>query len=191
MTGLQVLRDLGYRCQFSDDNERITTVLNSPNSLLHDKVVWQRTSEGFYGAEHDAIVKQGHTHLAMEGTVLANARIVTEQQRLRATAARNWHIRLNHPGPDAMKQQLQSPSLTNCDITTADLALADELFGECEGCAGGKPHPRRGQYSTVESLNVVDPGQMWHCDIVFVHGKPYLLCVCAVSERLRGVDCVG
>jgi len=67
-------------------------------------------------------------------------------------------------------------------VTPMDLHNARAIYGPCPHCLEGKPQPSKGSYkSFYDSLKKTEPGELLHCDIVFIKGKP----------RLFSVDHVG
>ena len=76
-----------------------------------------------------------------------------------------------------MIEASNSPSLTNCPISTEDIANARVIYGQCKDCAEGKPYPLKGRNETLERQDITAPGQLIHIDIVYVGGIPFLFSV--------------
>ena len=63
-----------------------------------------------------------------------------------------------------------------------DLQNARAIYGPCPHCLEGKPRPSKGSHKSFDdSLKPTEPGELLHCDIVFIKGKPRLFSVDHVS----------
>jgi hypothetical protein len=63
-----------------------------------------------------------------------------------------------------------------------DLQNARAIYGSCPHCLEGKPQPSKGSHKSFDdSLKSTEPGEMLHCDIAFIKGKPRLFSVDHVS----------
>jgi len=75
-----------------------------------------------------------------------------------------------------------SPSAINIKVTPMDLQNARAIYGPCPHCLEGKSQPSKGSHNSFDdSLKPTEPGELLHCDIVFIKGKPRLFSVDHVS----------
>jgi len=66
-----------------------------------------------------------------------------------------------------------------------DLQNARVIYGPCPHCLEGKPQSSKCSHKSFhDSLKPTEPGELLHCDIVFIKGKPRLFSVDHVSGAL-------
>ena len=108
--------------------------------------------------------------------------LYTEEQLRRIDLASALHISLNHPSDVQLMEMISSFSFINCPITGQDLKNMRAVEGPCIRCLEGKPKPHKGSHPSNDIKAEPElPGEMIHCDIVSVKGRP----------RLFGVDHVS
>ena len=117
-----------------------------------------------------------------ESRVYNAAHFYTLDQQQRAQEAIRLHQAFNHPSDKALSTLLVSPSAINIKITPMDLQNARAIYGPCPHCLEGKPQPSKGSHKSFDDvLKPTEPGELLHCDIVFIKGKPRLFSVDHVS----------
>ena len=107
--------------------------------------------------------------------------LYTEEQVRRAEIAEAMHISFEHCSDQQLKTFIESPSTINCPITFNDVKNLRAIKGPCRVCLEGKPKPNKGSHSTNDPYVPQHAGEMLHCDIVYVKGKPRLFAIDHVS----------
>jgi hypothetical protein len=107
--------------------------------------------------------------------------LYTEEQLRRADIAEAMHISMEHCSDQQLKAFIESPSTINCQITFNDVKNLRAIKGPCKVCLEGKPVPNKGSHSSNNPYVPQHPGEMLHCDIVFVKGRPRLFAIDHVS----------
>ena len=88
------------------------------------------------------------------------------------------HEAFNHPSDKVLSTLLVSPSAINIKITPIDFQNARAIYGPCPHCLECKSQPSKGSYKSFDdALKPTQPGELLHCDIVFIIGKPRLFVV--------------
>jgi hypothetical protein len=124
----------------------------------------------------------GLQNVYCESRVYNAVHFYTLDQQQRAQEAIRLHQALNHPSDKALLTLLVSPSAINIKVTPMDLQNARAIYGSCPHCLEGKPQLSKGSHKSFDdSLKPTEPGEMLHCDIVFIKGKPRLFSVDHVS----------
>lgn len=120
-----------------------------------------------------------------EARVFSIAGFYTIAQQERAQDAIRFHEAMGHPSDAALGTLMVSPSVINCNLTPADLAVARALYGPCPHCLEGKPQPDKHTHSSWDpGGRPTEPGQHLHTDIVYIKGEPFYLSVDDVCEYL-------
>jgi len=141
---------------------------NSTNTFI--LTAKDNSQQTYHFKNSNGVYTMEHTALHATGDILLN-----KAQRDRATAARNLHDLLGHPGDPALKQIIRQHLLDNINLTCQDVDHANTLYGPCIHCAAGKmgSFPARRDTSTNASI----PGELVHMDIMFIRQQPYLITV--------------
>ena len=82
---------------------------------------------------------------------------------------------MDHPSDEQMTKFI------SCPITVQDLKNLRAIKGPCAQCLEGKPNFNKESNSANDSVEPTAPGEMLHCEIVFIMGKPRLFTTDHVS----------
>ena len=107
--------------------------------------------------------------------------LYTDEQVRRAEIAEALHITMEHCSDQQLKAFIESPSTINCPITFNDVRNLRVIKGPCLVCLEGKPKPHKGSHSSNDPDVPQHAGELLHCDIVFVKGRPRLFTIDHVS----------
>jgi hypothetical protein len=111
----------------------------------------------------------------------AQRSLYTDEQLRRADIAEAMHISMEHCSDQQLKAFIESPSTINCPITFNDVKNLRAIKGPCRVCLEGKPAPNKGSHSSKDPYVPQLAGELLHCDIVFVKGRPRLFAIDHVS----------
>ena len=95
--------------------------------------------------------------------------IVTKSQHARAEAARKLHECMGHPSTRRLMESISSGKITDCQLTSADIRRAEEIFGRCRACEAAKASAPKAKPSESEPAEQV--GFRVHLDVLFTKGK--------------------
>ena len=176
----------GFRELTSQDQQR--KILSNPERGIA-LVFHKDDTDKFYKLHASKVVEYirkvysiGLQDVYCESRVYNAAHFYTLDQQQRAQEAIRLHQAFNHPSDKALSTLLVSPSAINIKVTPMDLQNARAIYGPCPHCLEGKPQPSKGSHKSFDdSLKPTQPGELLHCDIVFIKGKPRLFSVDHVS----------
>ena len=183
---LHQAQEHGFRELTSQDQQR--KILSNPDRGIA-LVFHKDDTDKFYKLHASKVVEYirkvyaiGLQDVYCESRVYNAAHFYTLDQQQRAQEAIRLHQAFNHPSDKALSTLLVSPSAINIKITPMDLQNARAIYGPCPHCLEGKPQPSKGSHKSFDdALKPTQPGELLHCDIVFIKGKPRLFSVDHVS----------
>ena len=183
----------GFRELTSQDQQR--KILSNPERGIA-LVFHKDDNDKFYKLHASKVVEYvrkvyaiGLQDVYCERRVYNAAHFYTLDQQQRAQEAIRLHQAFNHPSDKALSTLLVSPSAVNIKITPIDLQNARAIYGPCPHCLEGKAQPSKGSHKSFDdALKPTEPGELLHCDIVFIKGKPRLFSVDHVSGYMMLVS---
>jgi hypothetical protein len=143
----------------------------------------------FYSISHDDLMNSIRNNVAEVKLIEAYPCLEVEneytlEEYKRAEEITRLHSRLGHPSNDTMKLILDHNLLVNTVLTSHDVEIASDIFGECETCRVCKPTKITNQFATMEPTSI-KRGEVIHIDIMFMSKtSAYLVAVEATVDYI-------
>jgi len=164
------VKDIAYLC-YQRPEEDVFRIQMSEDS---NEYIFERKL-GIYVLTGEARTRQEATFIA---TVQRNQRGYSKYEVERADRARELVSRLGYPGTAKVIQMLNSGAIMNCDVSSADVLRAEEIYGPPLAALKGKTAANTATPDTGEEpiigLQEVEH-QTMNVDIMYVKGIPFLL----------------
>ena len=164
-----------YRVTFDSDVDNAFYV-HTPSKVVR----FPKTESNLYAHKPSNAVSQSPSQAVHVQTVEENMNLHTPREVKRAKAARDALVALGSPSVQDLKSALAMNAIANLPVTTADVDLAERIFGKDLGTIKGKTVRKRPLPMVPNHIEV--PKELYEqrsdlalcMDIMFVNELPYM-----------------